>query len=573
MYGTMLKKGLGEQKARVAALGALLLGGALLQLGSPLVLRRYIDAAKVDGALDVLIWAALLFLALTAVRQFVQVAGTYLAEQVGWTATNRLRTELFLHALRLDLNWHKEKTAGEMMERVDGDVTALANFFSRFVLKVAANVLLLLGMVAVLFTVDWRVGAAFLIFVGAALWLLNRIREIAVPHWVAARKVNAEFYGFLGERLAGLEEIQANGAGGYVMRRFFERMRVLLSKERTAYVRGRALWPATVGLFAAGYVLVFALGSLLYEGGQITLGTFYLMFAYVELLRGPLDQITEEMQDFQKAAASVQRVGELMAVQSREPDEGRLRLPEGKLGVEFAEVSFGYGEEAVLEGVSFAVQPGRVLGVLGRTGSGKTTLTRLLLRLYEPDAGAVTLGGVDVRSVPLAELRGKIGMVTQEVRLFGATVRDNVTLFDPAVPDARIAEVLEELGLGDWLRALPQGLGTMLDGSGGLSAGEAQLLSFARVFLRDPALVIFDEASSRLDPATERLIERAVRKLLTGRTAILIAHRLSTLQIVDDVLVLADGRVAEYGARDTLSRTVGSRLWQLQNAGREEVLG
>ncbi|ARU60217.1 hypothetical protein CBW65_03450 [Tumebacillus avium] len=573
MYGAFLKKGLGAQKARVASLGILLLGGALLQLGSPLVLRKYIDAAKLGGALDVLVWAALLFLALTAVRQIGQVAGTYLSEQVGWTATNRLRTELFLHALRLDLGWHKEKTAGEMMERVDGDVTAMANFFSRFVLKVAANVLLLLGMVAVLFTVDLRVGAAFLLFVCGALWLLNRIREIAVPHWVAARKVNAEFYGFLGERLAGLEEIKANGAGAYVMKRFFERMSVLLGKERTAYVRGRALWPATVGLFALGYVMVFALGSWLYEGGRITLGTFYLLFAYVELLRGPLDQITEEMQDFQKAAASVKRVGELMAVESRERDEGELTLPKGQLGVAFEAVEFGYGSEAVLQGVSFAVQPGRTLGVLGRTGSGKTTLTRLLLRLYEPNAGAVKVGGVDVRAVPLQELRGKIGMVTQDVRLFRGTVRDNVTLFDPEVPVEQIVDVLEELGLGAWLRSLPQGLDTLLEGSGGLSAGEAQLLSFARVFLRDPALVILDEASSRLDPATERLIEQAVRKLLAGRTAIVIAHRLSTVRMVDDVLVIEDGRVAEFGEREVLSHTEGSRLWHLEHAGMEEVLG
>ncbi|WP_172844402.1 ABC transporter ATP-binding protein [Tumebacillus algifaecis] len=570
MYGELLKKGLGQQKGNVVGLGALLAGGALVQIGSPLLLRRYIDTAHVGGALDVLIWAAFLFLVLQAVRQVLQVAGTYLAETVGWTATNRLRTELFLHSLKLDLGWHKGKTAGEMMERVDGDVTALANFFSRFVLNVAGNVLLLAGMVVVLALVDVWVGLAFLLFVGGALWVLNRIREIAVPHWVAAQASRAELYGFLGERLAGLEEIKANGASGHVLRQFWARMAALFGKERSAYVRGRSLWPMTVALFAAGYVMVFVLGSFLYDSGRITLGTFYLMFSYVELLRGPLDQITEELQDFQKAAASVKRVEALLAVQSNEQDTGDAELGTGALGVAFSEVEFGYGAESALAGVSFAVRPGRVLGVLGRTGSGKTTLTRLLLRLYEPRAGAVQVGSVDVRDVPLAELRQKIGVVTQEVRLFRGSVRENVTLFDAMVSDSRIVEVLEELGLGEWLNGLAQGLDTMLEPGGGLSAGQAQLLSLARVFLRDPGLVILDEASSRLDPATERLLEQAVQKLLHGRTAIVIAHRMATLQQVDDVLVLEAGRVLEFGEREMLRSKAGSRYGELVQVGHEE---
>jgi ABC-type multidrug transport system fused ATPase/permease subunit len=220
-----------------------------------------------------------------------------------------------------------------------------------------------------------------------------------------------------------------------------------------------------------------------------------------------------------------------------------------------------------------------VLGVLGRTGSGKTTLTRLLFRLYDVDAGAITLDGVDLRALPLGELRRHVGLVTQDVQLFAATVRDNLTLFanyDPARPnigDDDIVAALETLGLGPWLRGLPAGLDSVLASGGkGLSAGEAQLLALARVFLRDPRLVVLDEASSRLDPATEGLLEQAIDRLLAGRTGIVIAHRLRTVQRADDILILEGGRVVEHGPRVALAADPDSRFAQLLQTGLEEVL-
>jgi ATP-binding cassette subfamily B protein len=213
-----------------------------------------------------------------------------------------------------------------------------------------------------------------------------------------------------------------------------------------------------------------------------------------------------------------------------------------------------------------------VLGVVGRTGSGKTTLTRLLLRFYDPLAGAVRLGGVDLRTVRLAAVRARIGLVTQEVHLFNASVRDNLTLFDDGVPDERIRAVLDTLGLGSWLRELPRGLDTRV-GSGGssLSAGQAQVLACARIFLRDPDIVILDEASSRLDPATERLVQTALGRLLEGRTGLIVAHRLATLAYADDILVLEDGQVREHGERRTLAADPTSRFAGLLQVAMEEV--
>jgi ABC-type multidrug transport system fused ATPase/permease subunit len=239
-------------------------------------------------------------------------------------------------------------------------------------------------------------------------------------------------------------------------------------------------------------------------------------------------------------------------------------------------------KEIVLHDISFRLEPGRVIGLLGRTGSGKTTLTRLLFRLYDPEEGSIRLGNAahqengqlhSIRSISVQELRRRIGMVTQNIQLFHATVRENLTFFDTTIPDDRIHEAIRDLGLWKWFQTLPNGLDTELEsGGGGLSAGEAQLLAFTRIFLRDPGLVILDEATSRLDPATENLIEQAVGKLVHNRTAIIVAHRLGTVQRADDILILENGHIIEYGERAHLADDPSTHFHRLLQTGMEEVL-
>ena len=327
------------------------------------------------------------------------------------------------------------------------------------------------------------------------------------------------------------------------------------------------------GLFALGTAVAFALSALLFREGALTIGTVYLIFQYTELLRQPTERISDEVQDLQQADASMGRVEALLGTAPRLADGPGVALPSGPLAVELDGVSFGYAEDTlVLRDVSVRLEPGRVLGVVGRTGSGKTTLTRLLSRFYDPSAGVVSLGGVDLRAARLAAVRARIGLVTQEVNLFNASVRDNLTLFDDDVPDDRISAVLDTLGLAGWRGELPRGLDTLLgSGGAGLSAGQAQVLACARIFLRDPDVVILDEASSRLDPATERLVHTALGRLLDGRTGIIVAHRLDTVAYADDILVLEDGQVREYGPRLALAADPTSRFAELLRFAAEEV--
>jgi len=572
-YRALLLKYLRPQGALVAVLAAVLFSSIALQLINPQILKRFIDTTTSGGDGGNLTAAAVLFILLALAQQVLAVVATYYSERVGWTATNELRADLALHCLRLDLAFHKGRTPGELIERIDGDVTALANFFSRFVIYVLGSLLLLLGVLAVVWSLDWRVSAALAGYAVVVLVLMLLFRSIAVPYWTRDREASASLFGFLEERLAGTVDIRSSGAQPYVMRRLYERMRERLRAGSKARVVGTITWCVPVLAVAAGNALAFSLAAFLYRGGAgtLTLGEAFLIYYYTQLLFFPLHQISNQIDDFQKAGAGIVRIQDLLDTRSTLPDGAGANFPSGALSAEFRAVSFGYEEETVLHDLSFRLPAGAVMGVLGRTGSGKTTLCRLLLRLYDPTAGSIHLSGVDLREARRADVRARIGVVTQDVQLFRATVRDNLSFFDPSVEDARIMQALAELGLKEWVCRLPQGLDTMVDGGGsGFSAGEAQLLAFTRVFLKDPGLVILDEASSRLDPSTERLIERAVDRLLTGRTGIIIAHRLATVRRADTIFILEEGRVVEQGPREALAADAGSRFAALLRAQHTE---
>ncbi len=553
---------------------AVILGGAIcVQVVTPLVASHFIDQATSGGELRDLFILALLMMGLALVGQGIRVAETYVAETVSWAATNALRADLVAHLLGLDAAFHTAHTPGELIERVDGDVGTLARFFSRFVVYVLGNGVLMLGVLGLLYHVDWRVGLVMSAFVVLTLTIMLRIHAVATASWAAERQASADFYGFLGEYLAGLEDIRSSRAGAFVLRRCAEAMRAWLAVTRKAQMWGYSLGATSFGVLALGTAAAFAVSAMLFKAGTLTIGTVYLIFQCTEMLTHPTEQIRKEVQDFQQADASIRRIEALLSMTPRLADGSGVALPPGPLSVELDDVSFGYAEDTpVLHNVSVFLEPGRVLGVVGRTGSGKTTLTRLLLRFYDPLAGVVRLGGVDLRAVRLAAVRGRIGLVTQEVHLFHASVRDNLTLFDDSVSDEKISAALETLGLGSRLRELPRGLDTLLGPDGaGLSAGQAQVLACARILLHDPDLVILDEPSSRLDPATDRLVHTSLGRLLEGRTGIIVAHRLSTLAYADDILILEDGQVREYGPRLALAADPTSRFAELLRVETSEV--
>lgn len=415
-YFSLLWQYLRSRRLSVAALGLLLVVNIALQLVNPQIIRRFIDQAQVGGTLNNLVFAALLYIALALVTQAVAVVETYVAENLGWAVTNQLRSVLTRHCLQLDRSFHATRTPGELIERIDGDVTALANFFSRFIIYVLGNMLLLVGVLVMLFRIHILVGASLGVFALAAVIALLGLRSLTVPFWSAVRQQSAQYFGFLGERLAGTEDVRANGAGAYVLRRQSELLRRWLPLEIKADLGWAIADSGNVLIFTVGNAIALALSADLFKGQGITLGTVYLIFQYTELLRQPLEQIRQQMQDLQKAAASIGRVQELIAIRPSILDGEGVPLPAGALGVSLEHVGFGYdGGDRVLDDVSLSLAPGQILGVLGHTGSGKTTLSRLLLRFHDPDVGSVYLSGTNLRRLHLAELRRRVGLVTQEV--------------------------------------------------------------------------------------------------------------------------------------------------------------
>ena len=384
-YVALLSHYLREQRAGITGLAFLLLSSIVLQLLSPQIVRFFIDTAKEQGSMRMLLYAAILFIVVTIVQQLLAVAAGYIGESVGWNATNALRKDVAAHCLSLDMSFHKTHTPGSIIERVDGDVNALANFFSNFAVALMGNLLLAVGIVLILFRENPIFGGAMLLFAFFAMYAIQRIRKAAVPYWGVMRQMSADFYGFLGEHLEGAEDIRANGAVGYVMRKFHVMQRFWLKVRIKATIGSTWMWITSIVVFAIGNAVALALSAYFWKQGAITLGTVYMLFYYTELMAKPIENIRAQLEDLQRADASIIRIRELLAIEPAVKDGQGVPLPDGPLSVQFKDVTFGYeANTTTLHSIDFQIGRGKTLGLLGRTGSGKTTIARLLLRFYDP---------------------------------------------------------------------------------------------------------------------------------------------------------------------------------------------
>jgi ABC-type multidrug transport system fused ATPase/permease subunit len=403
------------------------------------------------------------------------------------------------------------------------------------------------------------------------------VRNKAVDEATTEQAATGRMLGEIEERLTGADDLRSNGGGSHAVATFQRASAAVLRSSLGREKQGVTLWIISNAVFVFGGLAALAIDVALLRRGAITLGTAYLIFQYTQILRRPLGDLADETERVQRAAGGMARTLQLLDESSAIRNRGTTALPDGPLSLDLEGVTFTYDDEdvpvAVIDDLSFHLEAGRSIGVLGRTGSGKTTLARLLLRLVEPTSGSVRLGGIDLRDVPLADLRARTGVVSQDVHLFGASIRDNLRLFDESIDDRQLREALAALDLVSWIDAMPEGLDTKLGPAGsGLSAGEGQLIALTRLFLRSPDFVLLDEASSRIDPLTEERVTHAIDLLLEGRTALVIAHRLSTVERLDEILVLDAGRIAERGSTSELRCDPTSRYAQLLAVGADVPL-
>ncbi|GCE13958.1 ABC transporter ATP-binding protein [Tengunoibacter tsumagoiensis] len=565
----LLARYLQPQWLKTLLMALMLLLSIALQLYNPRILSSFIDATATHGISTDLIWLALLFICMTIITKLATVVSNYLCENVSWTATNLMRNDLLSHLLTLDQQFHKEHTSGELLERIDGDVNVLANFFSQFIVLLPFHALLLIGMLISLTIINWLLGCVLGLYCVAVVGFLVWMRRPAPNRWRIADQARADLFGFLGEAFSALEDVRPNGGTPYIWQHFYQHFQRWYTTTCKAGWSGGSPWIISQHLFRLGGIVGLVLGAYLWTRGLATPGTVYLIFSYSSLLMQPLEQLQWQIQDLQQAQASIQRIDQLL-LHSSSLKNGTGKMPaSGPLELSFEHVTFGYTpERPIFKDLSLTLPAGHVLGLVGRTGSGKTTMARLLFRMYDPQEGAIKLNGVALTEMHLPDLRRRLGLITQDVQLFNASVRDNLTFFNTAIQDETILQAFQKVGLYDWYSTLPRGLETKIgNGEYGLSAGEAQLLAFVRSLLAQPDLIILDEASSRLDPLSEQRLEQAIEQLFTGRTGIIIAHRLATLEHVSDILVLEDGNIIEFGSRAELMASPNShfaRLLQLE---------
>ncbi len=444
-YWQLLVEYLNPHKGLVALLAVVSILNIALKLINPQIVRYFLDSAEQAAPLEKLTGAAALFMGIALLNQVIQVLVTYLGENIAWLATNALRADLALHCLKLDMSFHKRYKPGELIERVDGDVTILANFFSQLIIQIGSNLLLIIGVLVFLWVQDWRIGLSITLAMLIGMLILDRLTRRTIPRWQDVREVEARLFGFLEEWLNGTEEIQTSGAKPFIMLRLFESLRARWRKVLSAIRLQVLVAILPMNVFMLAYVAAHLLGNTLFRSSQITIGGLYVIFYYIDVLKGPVWEIRRQIEDLQRAAASINRITELKQEKSSILDGPGIPQLSGPLQVNFDHVTFQYEDDPntdILKDIHFQLQPGKTLGLLGRTGSGKTTLTKLILRLHDPISGAIRIGSssgtlYDLRQAHQTELRQQIAMVTQDVQIFQATVRQNLTLFDDSIPDDR----------------------------------------------------------------------------------------------------------------------------------------
>jgi ATP-binding cassette subfamily B multidrug efflux pump len=575
-----------------------LLAESVLQLAGPLLTAAAIDLIFTKertgadraaqgvarlfalGGVDVtgphgLEWIAGLYLLTTVLLFGVAVVMVTWTARMGQGVMYDLRKAIFGHLQRADISLFDRTPVGRLMTRLTTDVEALNELFTSGFVALVGDVLVLAGIVAVLVTMNPPLAAATFAVLIPMFLVTNWFRKGARATYRDVRVKIARVNAFLQEHLSGIGVVQLFRREP-VARRDFEAVN---DAHRAANIDSifyyAVFYPALDFLSAVGMAAIIWYGGFQVLRGSMTIGAVVAFLQYSKRFYRPLMDLSEKYNILQAAMASSERIFQLLDTEpavTAPPDP--VPVPSPLVGeVVFDDVRFSYkpGQE-VLKGVSFRVPPGQTVALVGATGAGKSTIVNLLLRFYDVTAGSVLVDGVDVRRFDPVRFRERFGIVQQDTFLFTGTIAENVSFFDDAMPRETIESACREVGLGRLLDRLPEGLDARLsERGGGLSVGEKQLVSFARALARDPRLLILDEATSSVDPETETLIERAVARLLAGRTSIVVAHRLSTIVRADNILVLRHGEVRESGTHAELLAKGGlyARLYALQLKDRE----
>jgi ATP-binding cassette subfamily B multidrug efflux pump len=533
--------------------------------------HQAINVATARHGLVLISLLYLLVLFFDFLAQYVQIR---IMQRVGQQTMYDMRQEIFAHIQRLSMTYFDKNPVGRLVTRVTTDVDALNDLFAAGVVTMINDFFLLAVMVGVLLYLNWRLALAALAvlpLILAVTFVFRRfVREANRRIRTAIARINA----FLQEYISGMSIVQVFNRERRARVEFIKRNRDHMLAYKDAILAFALFYPTVEFLGVAAVALILWVGGLSIFANTLTLGVLVAFMQYAQRFFRPIQDLSEKFNILQSAMAASERIFKLLdepITISSDPTAIPLRDPRGE--IEFRNVWFSYksgepkDEDWVLRDVSFRVLPGQTMAIVGHTGAGKTTLISLLLRFYDIQRGQILLDGVDIRMIELQDLRRQFGIVLQDPFLFSGTIESNVRLGTAGIDRSTVEHAVNEVGLGDFIRALPDGVDTSVNERGStLSVGQRQLINFARALAHNPRFLILDEATSSVDTKTELLIREALDRLLSGRTALVIAHRLSTIQHADCILVFHKGRLREQGAHQELlaQRGIYYRLYQLQ---------
>lgn len=562
----------------ISTLSVCLVAGAYL--ARPIVIQRAIDSGLIDGNRDALVVASVVWIALALAAYVLQAVSTYTVAWVGQTFIRDLRVRLFSHLQRQSMSFYDGESSGRLVSRMTADMVALTDVLNYGFVMVVQALLLLFGTVVILFVLSWQLALVSLIVIPPLVVATAIFRVYSARAYEAVRDRIADVLIHMQESFAGMRVVQAFARERHNMERFgaineenFE------ANVRTARISSMYI-PFIEWLGGVGVGLILYFGGRGLFGHTASVGTVAAFIFYLNYIFQPIQQLSQVYDLLQSGTAALNKIFGLLAIEPevREaPHPTPLPQPVGGR-IDFEGVTFGYApDNPVLHDVSVTIEPGKRVALVGATGAGKSTVAKLSMRFYDPTHGRILLDGHDLRQLSFEDLRRTIVMVPQEGFLFSGTIRDNILFGRPEATDEQMVHSCRALGVADFIESLPDKYDTVVSYRGSrLSAGEKQLVSLARAFLADPAVLILDEATASLDPGTEALVEDAMRRLLADRTAIVIAHRLSTAKQADRVLVVDAGRVIEDGSHDDLVRRDGHyaelyRTWTRAGSEAERV--
>jgi len=555
-----------------------------LELAPPLIFGKAIDSYFVPALKHVIpegmawsgiLWLSLLLLAVLVFNFLAQYVQIRIMQRVGQQTMYDMRREIFAHMQRLPMTYFDRNPVGRLVTRVTTDVDALNDLFAAGVVTMINDFFLLVVMAGLLFKIDRRLALDTLAVLPGILIVTMIFRKFVRDANRRIRTAIARINAFLQEYISGMSVVQLFNRERKAIEEFERRNRDNMLAWRDAILAYALFYPVVEFLSFATIALIYWSGGNRVLAGTLTLGVLTEFTMFAQRFFRPIQDLSEKFNILQSAMAASERIFKLLdepVLVESDPNAIPLDHPLGE--IEFRNVWFSYrntpepaDEDWVLRDVSFRVEPGQTFAIVGHTGAGKTTLISLLLRFYDVQRGQILLDGKDIRTIELQDLRRQFGIVLQDPFLFTGTIETNIRLGTPDIDRGTVERAVEEIGLGDFVRSLPEGVASPVNERGStLSVGQRQLINFARALAHNPRFLILDEATSSVDTKTELLIREALNRLLSGRTALVIAHRLSTIQHADCILVFHKGRLREQGAHQELlaERGIYYRLYQLQ---------